>query len=101
VTTTAEVLTALQAQGAPRPLLDFVGWAGPRLEAVDDPELFYLTYQLALAELSDRRAGLRGSLVGRPPRLYLPLTLAVRAVASAYQDPEFALRVDRVRLGTH
>lgn len=98
MTTTREALVALRAKGAPVPLLDFVAWAGPWLEASETPEAFFATYQLAIADLAEGRAGLHGSLVRRPIRQYRPLTLAAGVVADAFRGPEFGRLVHRLQL---
>ena len=98
MTTTPEALAFLQERGAPAPLLDFVRWAGPLLEPhAEDPEAFFIEYQLALADLAQGRAGLRGSLVGKPPRFYLPFTAAADLVALAFHGEALASGVRTIR----
>lgn len=98
MTSTAEALQRLQKQETPAFFLDFVRWVGPRLEETSNPEEFLYRYQLALAELAEGRPGLHGSLVARPPRFYVALTVAAGFVAAAFGGPEFGFKVDRARL---
>ncbi len=97
MTSTAEVIQTLRAERAPPFLLDLVRWAGPRLEGLDEPEAFYVAFQLALAELAEGRTEdgrpLSGSLVRRPPRLYATLALLAPKVAGAYRGSSFQVAV--------
>lgn len=99
---TEEVLKKLHGMGAPPPVLDLVRWVGPRLEAQPDPEAFYLTFNLALAELHEGRgehgSTLRGSLVRQPPRLYAALAPLVAPLAEAFFGEDFSRQVDAIRL---
>jgi hypothetical protein len=97
--TTQEALLRLQTGGAPPFLLDFVRWAGPRLEPHRDPEAFYVAFQLALLELAQGRTAegrpLMGSLIRKPLRFYAGMARLAPLVAAAFWGPEFAADVDR------
>lgn len=100
--TTPEALAALQQEGAPLFLLDFVRWAGPRLEPLSEPEAFFITFQLALSELAVGKAHdgrpLSGSLVRKPLRLYAGLARLAPFVARAFRGPAFGQDVERARV---
>ena len=86
--------------GAPVPLLDFVTWAGPALEAAPEPEAFFFAYTLALADLAEGRDGLHGTLSRKPPRFYIAFTLTAEHVAQAFHGQTCGDLVRQIRLET-
>jgi len=100
--TTTEALEKIRTQGAPPVLLDFVRWAGPRLEHIEVPEAFFIMFQLCLSELAEGRSAtgsrLTGSLVRQPLRVYAGLATVAGFVAGAYRGPEFAEAVTRAHI---
>jgi len=97
----SEARQFLQATDAPDMFLDFFDWVGPKLEPIENPEAFYITYQLALADLAQGSLDSQAVPAGfrcRPLTFYRMLSLTVGYVAKAFRGPDFEVQVNQARV---